>query len=161
MIKRIVIAGEGGQGIKFMSHILAKILSELGYEVSLEFDYDASVRGGKIVGFLTYSDKKIENPIIEEADILLMLSQIEEKFIAKKIVCEPGLCTEEQIPFSKIAIEKFGTPIVTDMVVLGRLLKLIGIDIEKVELKKLFPEKFIEENIAAVQYGYTYLDELH
>lgn len=161
MIKKIIIGGEGGQGIRLAGTVLASILAKIGYEVSLTFEYDADVRGGKTVSLLTYSDKKIENPIVEDPDILLQLSKIDGKYKAKKTVCEKGLCQDEEIPFSEIAKEKFGSPLVVNMIAIGRLLKLIGIDINKINFEEELPKKFIEKNIEAIKYGYAYKDELH
>lgn len=161
MIKKVVIGGEGGQGIRLAGTVLAKILAKIGYEVSLTFEYDADVRGGKVIAFLTYSDKKIENPIVEEPDILLHLSEIEGEYKAKKTVCEKGLCTEEEIPFNQIANEKFGSPFVVNMLAIGRLLRLLEIDISNINLEKELPPQFIEKNVEAIKYGYIYKDSLH
>ncbi len=59
---KIKIVGEAGQGIKLLSFTLAQILAQLGNEVSLSLDYDASVRSGDISADLIYSDQPIENP---------------------------------------------------------------------------------------------------
>ncbi len=160
MIKKVVIGGEGGQGIRLAGTILAKILARFDYEVSLTFEYDADVRGGKIVSLLTYSDKKIDNPIVEDPDILLHLSKIDGKYKAKKTICEKGLCKEEEIPFIDIARNKFGSPFVINMLAIGRLLKILEIDISKVDLEKELPKKFIEKNVEAIKYGYGYRDDV-
>ena len=67
--KKIVLAGEAGQGIKLMAHALANILAKLGKEVALNLVYDAAVRGGNIRAEIVYSDEPIEVPFFEEADI--------------------------------------------------------------------------------------------
>lgn len=46
--KKIILAGEAGQGIKLMAHILANILAKSGKEVALNLVYDAAVRSGNI-----------------------------------------------------------------------------------------------------------------
>ena len=162
MIKRIIISGEGGQGIKLISVMLGHILSQLGKEVSLVVDYRASVRGSEIDTYLTYSDKKIDNPIFEKADILLELSKFDKcKFKAKRTVCETGLCHDIQIPFEEIAEDKFDSPIEENMVALGELLRLIHIDIGKIDLRKEVPKKAMEKHVNAIKYGFRFQDELH
>lgn len=160
-MKKIIISGEGGQGVKLISITLAKMLSKLGKEVTLVVDYSASVRGAEIVTYLTYSNKKIENPIFKEADILLKLSKFGKEFKAKRTVCETGLCDDLQIPFEEIAEDKFDSPIEMNMVALGELLKLMYVDINKIDLHKLLPKKSIEMHINAIKYGYQFLDDQH
>jgi 2-oxoglutarate ferredoxin oxidoreductase subunit gamma len=84
MIKKIILAGKGGQGVKYISTKLANILIEKGFEVSLTFTYDAAIKGGDIFSNIIYSDESIENPIIEKADLLVSLSEINQEFNAEK-----------------------------------------------------------------------------
>ncbi|MDP2972634.1 MAG: hypothetical protein Q8P64_26015 [Deltaproteobacteria bacterium] len=51
-MKRIVFSGVGGQSVRVVSHILAMALKELGYEVTLLFDYDSSIRNQRITAYL-------------------------------------------------------------------------------------------------------------
>jgi len=172
MIKKIKLAGTGGQGIKLLGHVLGNILSELNYHVSLNFEFDTSVRGGSISADLIYSDKEIENPIIDKADILLQLGGKQEDAIktkAQERVIEKSICNIEctkcdircegrQIPFYDVANKKFGSKIYMNMLALGLILNYIGINPERVNLKNGLPEKYIEQNIQAIKYGYSYSD---
>lgn len=172
MIKKIKLAGSGGQGIKLLGHVLGNILTELNYFVSLNFEFDTSVRGGNISADIVYSDKKIENPIADETDILLQLEGKQEDAIkvkAKEKIIEQSICNTEctkcdircagkQIPFYDVANKKFGSKIYMNMIALGVILKHLGINPEKVNLKNGLPEKYIEQNIEAIKYGYTYSD---
>ncbi|MGZ5555289.1 MAG: GNAT family N-acetyltransferase, partial [Candidatus Aminicenantales bacterium] len=92
---RIKIVGEAGQGVKLLSYTLAQILSRLGRDVSLSLAYDASVRSGMISADLIYSSRPIENPIIDEADVLIKFTRTREWFPAKKLVIDESLCNEE------------------------------------------------------------------
>ncbi|MCF6150127.1 MAG: GNAT family N-acetyltransferase [Candidatus Kuenenia sp.] len=169
--KKIILAGEAGQGIKLMAHILASILTKLGKEVALNLVYDAAVRGGNIKAEITYSDEPIEVPFFEEADIGLLLSRIHDTTIkAKHILIESSACGTEckkcdlhcpasnRIPFEKIATQHFSSPIFVNMIALGKLLQKIGINIELVNFDTVFPAQFFDENIRAIRYGYTYQD---
>ena len=134
-MKKIVITGIGGQSVRSISHVLALALKEAGYYVTLLFDYDSSIRNQKISGMLTYDTKPIENPMIDEADILLRLHQKGDQLIAQKTICDTGLCTDEEVPFGMIGIETFGQAVFGNMVALGRLLRLAGLDISRLELE--------------------------
>ena len=153
-MKRIVLAGIGGQSVRVISHVLAMALKELGYELTLLFDYDSSIRNQRITAYLTYDRKPIENPMIDEADILVRLHEKGDQLIAEKTICDTGLCTDEQVPFGKIGIEKFGQMIFGNMIALGRLLRLIDLDISQIELEKLLPKSYLKENLKAIQLGY-------
>jgi len=37
---KVIISGEGGQGVRVISHVMATLLANLGYQVSLLEGYD-------------------------------------------------------------------------------------------------------------------------
>jgi len=153
-MKRIVFTGIGGQSVRVVSHTLALALKELGYEVALLFDYDSSIRNQRITAYLSYDRKPVENPMIDEADILIRLHTRGDQLVAQKTLCDTGLCTDEEVPFGMMGIETFGRPIFGNMIALGRLFRLIGIDISHLELEKLLPKSYLKENRKAIQIGY-------
>jgi Pyruvate/2-oxoacid:ferredoxin oxidoreductase gamma subunit len=153
-MKRIAFTGVGGQSVRVISHVLAMALKELGYEVTLLFDYDSSVRNTRISAYLVYDHNSIENPMIDEADILIRLHSKGDQLVAQKTICDTGLCTDEEVPFGMMGIEKFGNVIFGNMIALGRLLRLIDLDISHLELEKLLPKSYHKENMKAIQVGY-------
>ena len=153
-MKRIVFTGVGGQSVRMISHVLALALKEMGHQVTLLHDYDSSIRNQKITAYLTYDQHPIENPMIDEADILIRLHAKGEQLVAQKTICETGLCKDEEVPFGMMGIEKFGQAIFGNMIALGRLFRLIDIDISHVELEKILPKSYIKENMGAIQLGY-------
>jgi len=153
-MKRIVFAGIGGQSVRVISHVLAMALKELGYEVTLLFDYDSSIRNQRITAYLTYDRNPIENPMIEEPDILVRLHEKGDQLVAQKTICDTGLCTDEEVPFGMMGFEKFGQAIFGNMIALGRLFRLIDLDIGQIELEKILPKSYVKENIKAIQIGY-------
>lgn len=153
-MKRVIFTGVGGQSVRIISHVLAMALKELGYEVALLFDYDSSIRNQRITAYLSYDRKPIENPMIDEADILIRLHGKGDQLIAQKTICDTGLCTDEEVPFGMMGIEKFGQPIFGNMIALGRLFRLIALDIHHLELEKLLPKSYLKENLKAIQLGY-------
>jgi Pyruvate/2-oxoacid:ferredoxin oxidoreductase gamma subunit len=153
-MKRIVFTGVGGQSVRVISHVLAMALKEVGYEVALLFDYDSSVRNTRISAYLTYDRKPIENPMIDEADILIRLHEKGDQLVAQKTICDTGLCTDEEVPFGMMGAEKFGQAIFGNMIALGRLFRLIELGISHVELEKFLPKSYLKENLKAIQLGY-------
>jgi len=164
--KKIILAGEAGQGIKLMAHTLGNILAKMGKEVSLNIVYGAAVRGGEITAELIYSDEKIETPFFEKADLGVCLSKSKKGMInAKELIVEATAYDSDLIhpipdvmPFSKIAMDQFHSHVFVNMIALGRLLSIIGIKIEKVDFESEFQSRFLEENTRAVKFGYTYMD---
>ncbi len=166
--KKIKILGEAGQGVKLLSFTLASILARLGHEVSLNLEYDSAVRSGKISADLIYSDDKIENPIIDEADILIKFTKSRDWFPAKALVIDESICEEGAIEcsvksshgtfygFENVAISLFGSKVYINMIALGRILRYIGINILLLNIRDLLPPKFIEKNMEAIQYGFRY-----
>jgi Pyruvate/2-oxoacid:ferredoxin oxidoreductase gamma subunit len=166
-MKKIIISGAGGQGIKMMAITLGKVLAKMSYNVSTDIQYDAAIRGGKITAFLTYSKQSIDNPLFENPDIFLKLHKEGDHFVAEKVVCDKRMCVDgpecedckncggEQLPFEELAEEKFGKKIMMNMIALGRLLKMLELDIEGIDLKEVLPSKFADKNKEAIVYGYS------
>ncbi len=71
---KIVLAGEGGQGVQS----IAKILVEAGYEAKKEIlyipNFGVEQRGGVSIAFCQISDEKIGEPRFSKGDIVIMLS---------------------------------------------------------------------------------------
>ncbi|MEK7359234.1 MAG: GNAT family N-acetyltransferase [Planctomycetota bacterium] len=169
--KKIVLVGEAGQGVKLIAHALSNIMTKLGKEVALNLIYDAAVRGGNIRAEIVYSDEPIDMPFFEEADIGLQLSKTLDTTVrAKRMLIESSACDDECIrcelrcpaseciPFERMAAEQFNSPMYVNMIALGRLLSMIGINIEKIHFDSEFPKQFLDDNIKAIRYGYTYQD---
>ncbi len=169
--RKIKIIGEAGQGVKFLSYTLASILAQLGNEVSLNLEYDSAVRSGTISADLIYSDREIENPIIDEADILIKFTKTREWFPAKQLVIDEGFCGEHHMScsiqsrkgtlfgFENVAVSKFGNKIFINMIALGRILRYIGVNIMLINIKELLPKKSVEKNLEAIKYGFNYRDD--
>lgn len=153
-MKQIAISGVGGQSVRVISHALALALQQIGYYVTLLYDYDSAIRGGKIVAYLKFDEQPIDNPHIDQADILLMLADKERGLVARKTICDSGLCKDEEIPFMQLGVERFGRAIFGNMIALGRLLRLVDVDVEQFDLSKALPKSMQEKNIQAVLAGY-------
>jgi Pyruvate/2-oxoacid:ferredoxin oxidoreductase gamma subunit/GNAT superfamily N-acetyltransferase len=169
---KIKIIGEAGQGVKLLSYTLGQVLTQLGHEVSLNLAYDASVRGGTISADLIYSSQPIENPVIDEADVLIKFTRTRDWFPAKTLVIDESMCREEALScsiqtsqgtmygFEDVAISLFGSKIYINMIALGRILRYIGVNILLLNIKELLPARAIEKNLEAIKYGFSYRDDV-
>ncbi|HSA95103.1 MAG TPA: GNAT family N-acetyltransferase [Acidobacteriota bacterium] len=169
---KVKIIGEAGQGVKLLSYTLAQVLAQLGHEVSLNLAYDAAVRGGTISADLIYSSRPIENPVIDEADVLIKFTRTREWFPAKALVIDESMCREEALEcsiqtsqgtmfgFEDVAVQLFGSKIYINMIALGRILRYIGVNILLLNIKDLLPARAIEKNLEAIRYGFSYRDDV-
>ncbi|MFH1752081.1 MAG: 2-oxoacid:acceptor oxidoreductase family protein [archaeon] len=155
----VMMVGTAGQGIKLVSITLAKVLAKVGYFVSVNVTYGASVRTGKVESMLVFDTKPIECPTFDKADIVLKLTQSDRE--GKRIICEKGLCKGEEIAFTEESEKHFNTRMFANMIALGKMLKVLGIDIKKLDLKQKLPAKFFENNVKAVKIGYSFEDRSH
>ena len=74
MTTRIALDGVGGQGVRVIAGVLGSLLARMGKQVTVLFDYDSSVRGTMSDAFVIFDDDPIDNPVVEDADILLRLA---------------------------------------------------------------------------------------
>ncbi len=72
-VYRVLIAGEGGQGVQAISHILAEAAFVAGLNVSYMPNYGVEQRGGVSLGFLQISKGVIGFPKFSTADIIVVL----------------------------------------------------------------------------------------
>lgn len=78
LIKNIIFAGTGGQGIVSASRILAWCVFKSGYEVKESEIHGMAQRGGAVFGFLRYG-KKVNSPQIPKGtgDLMIAMEEME------------------------------------------------------------------------------------
>lgn len=171
--RSVVLMGSAGQGIKVMGHALAAILASLGKHVALNVTYPTTVRAGMVRADIVYSDEHVDMPFIEEADLLLRLSPVKKTdgVKAKKVIRDREVAhilsdeyqredgDVEEVSFKTAALKEFGSPIFINMVALGKLLRHLGIAIDKVDWDLALPAKYLDKNILAIKYGYEFEEE--
>jgi Pyruvate/2-oxoacid:ferredoxin oxidoreductase gamma subunit len=158
--KTIVIDGVGGQGVRVIGNTMASLLTVMGFEVTLLFDYDSSVRGGMSEAFLTWDREPISNFVVECADVVLRLADRGPMHLqADYVIADCDLIKAgevgEEIPFLQLGVEKFGRDLFGNMIALGRMLCVCDIEFTDEHLTEALPKKYIEDNIAAIKYGYA------
>jgi len=73
-VTRIVLAGEGGQGVQSIAEILAEAANEEGRQALYIPNFGVEQRGGVSVAFLQISDNPIGSPKFQTGDIVVALS---------------------------------------------------------------------------------------
>ncbi len=160
---KILIAGEGGQGIQVIAKILAKVAYKSGYDVTYMPNFGVEQRGGVSLAFTQISNDKISFPKFQKADIVVLLAirakkRVERYFDEKTILLfDNSLIKEEEISSlknTKIAIpatffakEKL-VPKVFNIIILGALMGEVGGLKEKETIKILsefFKDKYLKE----------------
>lgn len=140
-LKRILVSGEGGQGIQVISKVLATAAHMSGKKMLYVPNYGVEQRGGASLGFVQISNEEIGFPKFQNADILVILAERAiprvREYITKDtlIIYDETLVSKESlkdipnqkisIPALKIAEEKM-TGKVMNMIVLGFLADIVG-----------------------------------
>ncbi|NLN90840.1 MAG: GNAT family N-acetyltransferase [candidate division WS1 bacterium] len=171
MTRRIIVVGDAGQGIRLLGHVLASILADLGKEVSLNITKPSSVRGGTIAAELCFSEAPIRSPFFVDADILVQLAPGSPPHTvrAKRVIIDETIQhielssliqrtrgqESEVYDFVRQAREDLGNPVFTNMIVLGNILGHMGMDVDKLNLPEEIPARFLEQNIRAIQKGFS------
>ena len=74
-LKRILVAGEGGQGVQAIASIIAKVAHGLNKKVVHLPNFGVEQRGGVSLAFIQISDEEISFPKFQDADIAVILAE--------------------------------------------------------------------------------------
>lgn len=173
MMKCIIIAGTGGQGVVAAGEFLSEALFRNGYEVIFTRSYGSEARGGSCKSEILVSEREIFDLQQEKADILIVLSvPAYTKYIGR---ARPGSLvlvdsqvlestgetavdlTTISVPASSKAVE-LGNSIVANMVLLGALAKhseLLNLDDLKAAVSELMRASMREINLKALEAGHS------
>jgi len=133
----IRLSGSGGQGIILMGIILAEAIGiHEGKFVAQTQSYGPEARGGSSKAEIIVSDSEIDYPKATRPDLLLAMNQSScDEFygdlkpegtliVDSTYVTQVPVSMAFQIPFTRIAREKFGREVVANIVALGALTQL-------------------------------------
>lgn len=99
---KIVIAGEGGQGVQSIADILAEAGNEEGLEALYIPNFGIEQRGGVSVAFVQIADNLIGSPKFEKGDVVVALSER----AVNRVKCHVGMNTIFVYDNSLIDIEE-------------------------------------------------------
>jgi len=172
-----VVGGEAGQGIQSMSFVLGKTLMRGGYEVLITQDFESRIRGGHSFARVRAAERHIQ-ATSEKIDILIALNAETidlhkgEMDAAGLVICDRGkLKTGDKngdnfldIPLERLAVEKGGDRLMSNIVTIGAVVGLINYDFGL--LADVLGEEFgrhgdktVEGNRAAARAGYEYASQ--
>jgi 2-oxoglutarate ferredoxin oxidoreductase subunit gamma len=179
---KIVLAGEGGQGVQS----IAKILVEAGYEADKKVlyipNFGVEQRGGVSIAFCQISDTEIGEPRFSKGDIVMLLSDraIDRcgTYVDKNttVIYDTSVCNTKPemeakriigIPANKIANDEL-TSRVFNIIVLGVILKATNVlDLKDIKsaMEMAFGKKFEakpelrELNYKALERGMSLIEE--
>jgi indolepyruvate ferredoxin oxidoreductase beta subunit len=185
MAKSILLVGVGGQGTILASKLLTTGLMEAGYDVKMSEIHGMSQRGGSVSSQVRYGEKVESPVIeLGGADILISFEKMEAlrwlnylKPDGKVVVNDleigsmPILSGKADYPknaaeilegYAKTMVisasdeaEKLGNPKVMNIILLGAIIKAMGleeINWDKI-LRENIKEKLVEINLKALEAG--------
>jgi 2-oxoglutarate ferredoxin oxidoreductase subunit gamma len=166
----IRLSGSGGQGMIFAGTVLAEAIGvEEGKNVCQTQSYGPEARGGASRSDLVISQGEICYPKPIKLDILLALTQeaCDTYYPALKedgvLVIDSGLVDQlpdhevHGFPFTQLARDEIGTPMVANIMALGAIANLTKIVSKPALLeavKKRAPAGTEERNLKAVEIGF-------
>jgi 2-oxoglutarate ferredoxin oxidoreductase subunit gamma len=168
MRKEIRIAGFGGQGTVLAGYLLGKAFSLYqGLEAVMTQSYGPEARGGASSSNIVVADREIAFPFVQNADILIALSQEayskfrDETAPEAIIFLDTSLVKPESddeilgLPATEIA-EQIGRRIVANVVMLGYLCgnqEWISVEALEKAIRTTVKEKTIDLNLKAFTTG--------
>lgn len=175
---RIVISGEGGQGVLSIAKIIATAAWMQGRTATYMPFFGTEKRGGISIGYAQIGEEPITVPKFEKADLCVALSQravarlmrylkddsviVVNSFLVKDLT-DIAKWKPHSIDAASIAREQLKKPRTFNMVIMGAMLKHIpGMSEEGFEkaLEKAFKSKYEKDpalrelNAKAVSIGY-------
>ncbi|PMP80739.1 MAG: 2-oxoacid:ferredoxin oxidoreductase subunit gamma [Mesoaciditoga sp.] len=179
MIKSIVIAGFGGQGVMLMGKIIAEAAMFDGLNVTWLPSYGPEMRGGTANCTVIIGDEPIGSPVVDSPDVVIAMnipSMMKFEEILKKdgtILLNSSVIdrapSRKDIKIYKIDANKIadmiGNAKVLNMVMLGAFAKATGfIKIEAIgkALEETFAnrnKKLVDLNLQAVENGMKFVTD--
>ncbi len=170
MSKRLelVLCGNGGQGIILAGVILADAAATHdGLEAAQSQAYGPAARSGSCKAEVVISDEPIDYPKVNQADVLLAMSQdaYEEYrgqlkpdglLIVDSTQVEPDEDEAVAVPLTRLAEEETGHALSANIVALGVLVGLTGVisqDALRAALASRAPRAALEMNSQALEAG--------
>ncbi len=163
MKQQIIVSGLGGQGVIFMTRVLAEAAMTKGFDVLTSETHGMAMRGGTVISHIKIGNFK--SPLIRQgqSDIGLFLnkSNLEVHGALMKKDSQIFVNTDSAGDYRSIdataRVKKAGSPVIANLVLLGYAVKEGSLfcsadEIEKV-IQRISPPKQREQNIKGIQLG--------
>ena len=164
----ILISGFGGQGVVRMGQILGLTAIKQGHRVTMLKSHGTETRGGYVRAQLVISPTYVDSPVVENADVFVAFSApAYKKFFdccRGTILYDPEMVEEVRpeaperhlaVPATALAKERFNNVLFANMIMLGALTRVAGLDYEATRkaMLEVIP-RFHDQNLAAMDVGY-------
>jgi 2-oxoglutarate/2-oxoacid ferredoxin oxidoreductase subunit alpha len=162
----VVISGAAGEGIQTVGELLTRAAAVQGYPVFSWQEYESRIRGGENSYSIRIGEKPVNAPLAK-ADVLLALNKTSlEKY--RNLVKVNGLILSENkegersiaVPFTAMAREMFGHEVYANVIAVGVLVSVLGMDVGPVRdnVRKTFERKgedIASNNVKALEEGFS------
>ena len=162
-----LVGGEAGAGVMLTGRIISKIAMRSGYEVFATNEYPSLIRGGHNWFLGRVSTEKVHSQK-KEVEILVALDELtlrkhEHRLSSNGIIISEVKKAENAltVPMTKIARNLGAPPVARNMVAVGAVTGLLGIDtkvVEEVIADAFQPrgKQIVEINKKLAKEGYSY-----
>jgi 2-oxoglutarate ferredoxin oxidoreductase subunit gamma len=165
----ILISGFGGQGVIRMGQIIGLCAIKQDYRVTMLKSHGTETRGGYVRAQLVIAPDFVDSPVVENADVFVAFSApAYRKFYdlcRGKVLYDPEMVSEVRteaperhvaVPATQLSKERFGKELFANMIMLGALTRLSGMNhaAMKQAMLEIIP-RFHEQNLAALEAGFT------
>lgn len=163
MKQQIIVSGIGGQGVLFLTRVIAQVAVNQGIPVLTSETHGMAQRGGTVLSTIKTGD--FASPLIRtgQADLGLLLWE-ENLPVHRSLLQEKGVWiinsahNDDHISIDAAKIARdLGNAVLLNLVLLGAALKQGALTFTAGEcetaIKQLAPEKFVEQNLAAFHKG--------
>jgi 2-oxoglutarate ferredoxin oxidoreductase subunit gamma len=163
----ILISGFGGQGVIRMGQIIGLCAIKQGHRVTMLKSHGTETRGGYVRAQIVISPDYVDSPVVENADVFVAFSAPAYKrffdFCRGKILYDPEMVETIRpdaperhvaVPATALAKERFNNVLFANMIMLGALTRLSGMDPEamRTAMVETIP-RFHAENQKALELG--------
>src|SRR5213592_1020352 len=126
----ILISGFGGQGVIRMGQILGLAAIKQGHRVTMLKSHGTETRGGYVRAQIVISPTYVDSPVVEAADVFVAFSAPAYKrfydLCRGKILYDPE--RHVMVPATALAKERLNNVLFANMIMLGALTRLAGMD---------------------------------
>ncbi|MDX2480878.1 MAG: 2-oxoacid:acceptor oxidoreductase family protein [Desulfuromusa sp.] len=163
MKQQIIVSGIGGQGVLFLTRVIAQVAVNQGIPVLTSETHGMAQRGGTVLSTIKIGD--FASPLIRtgQADLGMLLFEANLpvhrsllKADGKLLINSEKAGDGERIDASKIARE-LGNAVLSNLVLLGLAVKQQALFCNakecEVAIKQLAPAKFVKQNLSAFHMG--------
>jgi len=161
---QIAITGRGGQGVLFLTKILAECALELGEDVMASEIHGMAMRGGSVISTLKVGSFRGSLIRAGQADLMLVLDEGSMEAFTYLLSEKGTLLLNSETSKKYASIDATGlaagmeSPLMANLVLLGFALrqKKLFCDYNRVKsvTERLSPPRFKEANIKALDLGF-------